>query len=130
MTRLAGLLGFAGFDELRSIYVGAIRESVDPFSSRAEGLVLRQVAFDADGMDPAAMPAVAGPAPGGVIFHQARKLIHGLVKKGRVVGMDIVEITPRLDVNRITCITAGRLIVNLIGAAVRAGYFDGPSRAA
>ena len=76
------------------------------------------------------MPAVAGPAPGGVIFHQARKLIHGLVKRGRVVGMDIVEITPRLDVNRITCITAGRLIVNLIGAAVRAGYFDGPSRAA
>jgi DNA-binding MurR/RpiR family transcriptional regulator len=41
MTRLAGLLGFAGFDEMRSIYVGAIRESVDPFSSRAEGLVLR-----------------------------------------------------------------------------------------
>jgi DNA-binding MurR/RpiR family transcriptional regulator len=41
MTRLAGLLGFAGFDEMRSIYVGAVRESVDPFSSRAEGLVLR-----------------------------------------------------------------------------------------
>jgi agmatinase len=70
------------------------------------------------------IPAVAGPAPGGVTFHQARKLIHGLVNKGRVVGMDIVEITPRLDVNRITCITAGRLIVNLIGAAVRAGYFE------
>ena len=54
----------------------------------------------------------------------ARKLIHGLVKKGRVVGMDIVEITPKLDVNRITCINAGRLIVNLIGAAVRANYFE------
>ena len=38
--------------------------------------------------------------------------------------MDIVEITPRADVNEISCITAGRLIVNLIGAAVRAGYFD------
>jgi agmatinase len=42
------------------------------------------------------------PRPGGVTFVQARKLIHGLVKKGRVVGMDIVEITPALDVNRIT----------------------------
>jgi len=50
--------------------------------------------------------------------------VHGLVAKGRVVGMDVVEITPRTDINRITCITAGRLIVNLIGAAVRAGYFD------
>ena len=64
------------------------------------------ITIDADGMDPAVMPAVAGPAPGGVTFHQARKLIHGLVKKGRVVGMDIVEITPALDVNRISSITA------------------------
>jgi len=78
---------------------------------------------DLDGMDPSIAPAVAAPCPGGVTFEQARKLIHGLVRKGRVVGMDVVEITPRDDVNQITCITAGRLIVNLIGMAVRAGYF-------
>jgi agmatinase len=78
---------------------------------------------DADGMDPTIMPAVAGPAPGGVTYAQIRALIHGLVRKGRVVGMDIVEITPKRDVNGISAITAGRLIVNLIGRAVRAGYF-------
>jgi agmatinase len=79
---------------------------------------------DLDGMDPSIAPAVAAPCPGGVTMDQARKLIHGLVRKGRVVGMDVVEITPRDDVNQITCITAGRLIVNLIGMAIRAGYFD------
>ena len=79
---------------------------------------------DLDGMDPSIAPAVAAPCPGGVTFQQARELVRGLVRKGRVVGMDVVEITPAVDVNRITCITAGRLIVNLIGAAVRAGYFD------
>jgi agmatinase len=79
---------------------------------------------DMDGMDPSVAPAVLAPCPGGVTFAQARKLIHGLVAKGRVVGMDVVEITPASDVNRITCITAGRLIVNLIGMAVRAGYFS------
>jgi agmatinase len=82
------------------------------------------ITVDLDGMDPAIAPAVAAPCPGGVTFDQARRLIHGLVRKGRVVGMDVVEITPRHDVNQITCITAGRLIVNLIGMAVRAGYFD------
>jgi agmatinase len=82
------------------------------------------ITIDADGLDPSVMPAVEGPAPGGLTFHQVRKLIHGLVRKGRVVGMDIVEITPSIDVNMISCITAGRLIVNLIGAAVRANYFD------
>lgn len=80
--------------------------------------------IDADGMDPTIMPAVAGPAPGGVTYPQIRTLIHGLVRKGRVVGMDIVEITPKRDVNGITAITAGRIIVNLIGMAVRAGYFS------
>ena len=80
--------------------------------------------IDADGLDPAVMPAVAGPAPGGVTFPQARKLIHGLARKGRVVGMDVVEILPSMDLNRITLITAARLFVNMIGATVRAGYFD------
>lgn len=79
---------------------------------------------DMDGIDPSIAPAVMAPCPGGVTFSQARKLIHGLVAKGRVIGMDVVEITPAADVNGITCITAGRLIVNLIGMAVRAGYFD------
>lgn len=79
--------------------------------------------IDADGLDPAVMPAVAGPAPGGVTFVQARQLIHGLAQKGRVVGMDVVEILPAMDVNRISLITGARLFVNMIGATVRAGYF-------
>ena len=82
------------------------------------------ISVDLDGMDPSIAPAVAGACPGGVTLPQMRKLIHGLVKKGRVVGMDVVEIIPASDVNQITCITAGQMIVNLIGAAVRAGYFD------
>jgi agmatinase len=82
------------------------------------------ISIDADGLDPTVMPAVRGPAPGGLVFHHVRKLIHGLVKKGRVLGMDIVEITPSTDLHGITSIVAGRLIVNLIGAAVRASYFD------
>ncbi len=64
------------------------------------------------------------PGAGGVNYTQMRTLIQGLVRKGRVVGMDIVEITPKRDVNNITAITAGRFMVNLIGTAVRAGYFD------
>ena len=33
--------------------------------------------IDADGLDPTVMPAVAAPAPGGLVFHQVRALIHG-----------------------------------------------------
>ena len=79
--------------------------------------------IDADGIDPSIMPAVAGPAPGGVNYSQMRQLIRGLISKGRVIGMDIVEITPTKDLNGLSAITAGRLICNFIGHAVRAGYF-------
>jgi len=80
--------------------------------------------IDADGIDPAIMPAVLAQTPGGLNWLQTRKLIHGLVNKGRVLGMDLVEIAPRHDVGNITMIHAERLICNFIGAAVRAGYYD------
>ncbi len=80
--------------------------------------------IDADGLDPTVMPAVAAPAAGGLLFHQVRMLIHGLVQKGRLMGMDIVEITPKRDLNGISSLTAGQLILNFIGAAARAGYFS------
>jgi len=80
--------------------------------------------IDADGLDPTVMPAVAAPAAGGLLFHQVRRLIHGLVQKGRLLGMDIVEITPKKDLNGISSLTAGQLILNFIGATARAGYFS------
>ena len=80
--------------------------------------------IDADGLDPAVMPAVAAPVAGGLLFYQVRRLIHGLVHKGRLLGMDIVEITPKRDLNGISSLTAGQLILNFIGATARAGYFS------
>lgn len=82
------------------------------------------ITLDADGMDPSVMPAVAFPAPGGVLYHQLRTLMQGLVKKGRIVGMDIVEITPSRDINDVTAIAAGRVINMLVGALTRSGQFN------
>jgi agmatinase len=79
--------------------------------------------LDADGLDPSVMPAVAAPSPGGISYRQTIDLIKGLIKKGRLVGMDVVEITPSRDINDVSSITAGNIILNTIGAAVRAGYF-------
>lgn len=80
--------------------------------------------IDADGIDPTIMPAVMAPTPGGLTWRETHKLIHGLVKKGRVLGMDLVEIAPSYDVRDLTMVYAERLICNFIGATVRAGYYD------
>ncbi len=79
--------------------------------------------IDADGIDPTIMPAVVAQTPGGLDWVQTRKLVHGLVNKGRVLGMDLVEIAPQYDVGNITMLHAERLICNFIGAAVRAEYY-------
>lgn len=82
------------------------------------------LSIDADGLDPSVMPAVGAPQPGGVSYRQTIDLIKGLTRKGRLIGVDIVEIMPARDINDITSITAGHIILNVIGAAVRAGYFS------
>lgn len=79
------------------------------------------LSIDADGVDPSVMPAVMAPSPGGLLHHHMCGLIHGLVRKGRLVGMDIVEIAPSYDLNDLTTIAAGRLFMNAIGAAAHAG---------
>lgn len=78
--------------------------------------------IDADGIDPTIMPAVMAQTPGGLDWMQTRELVHGLVRKGRVLGMDLVEIAPQNDVGNITMIHAERLICNFIGASIRAGH--------
>lgn len=75
--------------------------------------------IDADGIDPTIMPAVLAPTPGGMNWLQLRKLIHGLVAKGPVLGMDLVEIAPSHDVGDMTLIHAERTICNFMGASIR-----------
>jgi agmatinase len=85
------------------------------------------ITIDADGLDPTVMPGVMAPAPGGLTFAAVAPLLATLARRQPVLGMDVVEIAPRYDAsNAITCITAGRLIVTVLGhsaarAAGRAG---------
>jgi agmatinase len=73
------------------------------------------IAFDCDGMDPAVMPGTSAPLPGGISFDEAADLITGLARRGKVVGINIAEHYPSLDVNGITALAITRLLVNLMG---------------
>ncbi len=74
--------------------------------------------IDADGLDPTEMPAVMAPTPGGIYFRQLAPLLRAVARRNRIVGMDIVEIAPSYDfANGLTCIAAGRLILNVLGAS-------------
>lgn len=81
------------------------------------------VTIDLDGFDPAVFPCVSHPEPGGLTFHEGHDLLTGLTRQGRVVGMDLVEMVPAHDLNGLGGHSAGRLVLSLIGAMVRAGQF-------
>ena len=61
------------------------------------------------------MAAVNAATPDGLTWLQIHKLIHGLVNKGRVLGMDLDEISPAYENGSITLVHAKRLLCNFIG---------------
>ncbi|MFN8830922.1 MAG: arginase family protein [Labrys sp. (in: a-proteobacteria)] len=76
------------------------------------------ITIDADGLDPAVMPGVMAPAPGGLRFDQVVAIVRALGREG-LVGMDLVELAPSFDLaNKVSAITAGRLIINALDAAL------------
>lgn len=74
------------------------------------------VTFDIDVMDPSVCPAAATPEPGGLTYLEARAALRALAKRGRVIGMDLVEVTPHFDVNGITSRTALGLVIEFLTA--------------
>lgn len=79
------------------------------------------IAFDCDALDPSIMPAVIGAAPGGLTFWQTVDILHGIAAKARIAAFDLVEFWPERDTGGQGALLAGRLIVNVMGLAVRQG---------
>jgi agmatinase len=52
------------------------------------------ITVDVDGFDPAIMPATGTPEPGGLGWYEALALLRRVIDSRRVVGCDIVELSP------------------------------------
>jgi agmatinase len=79
------------------------------------------ITLDIDGLDPSIAPGVLFPSHGGLTYYQVAKLLRGVAENGRIVGMDLVEVVPQLDVGHRTSLLATRLILDLIGFLIRTG---------
>jgi len=75
------------------------------------------VTFDVDVMDPSIAPGTGTLEPGGLDFYQMHDLFTGVASKGKLVGMDVVEVNPLRDASGRTAQTAIRLMIDLLGAA-------------
>ncbi len=73
------------------------------------------VTIDIDGFDPSIAPGTGTPSHGGFVYYEILELLAGLVKRGPVVGVDLVEVAPDYDHTGTTAILAAQLLLNFIG---------------
>jgi agmatinase len=74
------------------------------------------VSVDCDGLDPAVLPAVNMPTPGGLTYQDMMALLSGVAAKARIAGLALVELVPeRDDTNKLSTLTAARLVAVTLG---------------
>ena len=77
------------------------------------------IALDIDVMDPAVVPAVIGPAPGGFSYWQMLELLEGVVDRARICGFNLAELMTSADVGGRGALVAARLVAMVMGLAAR-----------
>jgi guanidinopropionase len=71
------------------------------------------VSFDIDSLDPAYAPGTGTPEIGGFTSREALEMLR-LIQGVRIVGADIVEVSPPFDVGGITAIAAATVMFELL----------------
>jgi len=72
------------------------------------------LSIDLDGFDPAVIPGVGTPQPGGYLWHEALELFRTVIAHKKVVGVDIMELCPLKDTVA-SELAAAKLVYRLMG---------------
>lgn len=88
------------------------------------------ITLDIDALDPAIAPGTGTPEPGGFSYYEAKALLRAVAQRGRLIGMDVVEVSPPYDgPGQLTAMHATRLIFDTIGAALPSTDFGDAAEA-
>lgn len=72
------------------------------------------VSVDVDVLDPSVAPGTSSPEVDGLSYRQVAQLLEAAVRRNRLVGVDLVELSPTLDGSGVTALVAARLLVELL----------------
>jgi arginase len=90
----------------------------DAIAIASEGTRGIHLSFDLDVIDPQFAPGVGTPAPGGLTIREAHVVMELIATTNRLLGIDIVEVNPILDVMNRTGQLAVELILSALGQRV------------
>ena len=78
------------------------------------------ISIDCDGIDPAVLPAVNMPTPGGLTYEDMIRILRGVAAKASIAGLALVEYVPsRDDRHQLSGLVAARIAAVTMGLALR-----------
>ncbi|MDX1378992.1 MAG: arginase [Anaerolineales bacterium] len=98
--------------------VSVLEKAIERVSSDVDGIYL---SFDMDALDPRHAPGVGTPVPGGLTFREAHLTCEVIAETGKLIGMDMVEVNPILDIQNQTAIHAVEFIRSAMGSRIWGG---------
>ena len=72
------------------------------------------VSIDLDVLDSSVVPGVSLPEPGGLTYRQLRTLLREVAQRGRVIGVDVVELNPARDPSGMTARVATWIVTHFL----------------
>jgi agmatinase len=102
-------------DIIHTFYAHYLRRNKDWMKDALDTLNANvYITIDADGFDPAVIPAVGTAEPGGLLWDETMDFLKMVCEKRNVVGFDIVECAP-IEGNVLSEYTLAKLCYRLIG---------------
>ncbi|MDH3535542.1 MAG: arginase family protein [Gammaproteobacteria bacterium] len=96
-----------------------VRNGVDAIVATVPEGASLYIALDIDVMDPAVVPAVIGPAPGGLSYWQLLEIIEAASRRARIAGFSLVELMPGADLGGRGALVAARIIAMAMSLIAR-----------
>ncbi len=73
------------------------------------------VTLDIDAFCPSIAPGTGTPSHGGFLYYDVLELLQQVSRRNRIVGIDLVEVSPDHDPAGVTSILAAQVLMNLLG---------------
>jgi arginase len=99
--------------------VSMVEKAIEHVSRDVDGIWL---SLDLDALDPQHAPGVGTPVPAGLTQREAHLACELIAETGKLIGMDLVEVNPILDVQNQTASLAVEFALSALGRRIWNGH--------
>lgn len=113
--RASGLHVFTMHDVDRRGLAAVMDEAIERVTADTDGF---HISFDLDALDPSAAPGVGTPVLGGIFYREAHLAMELAADSGRLIGLDLLEVNPILDMHNGTARLAVEFALSALGQRI------------